>query len=369
MFGLNALSFLVFAVVLLVWRPVTEDGGGAPERFTAALRAGGRYVRHAPVVRRILLRTGLFIVPASALWALLALVASRQLHLGASGYGLLLGALGVGAIAGAVSLPRVRAKLSNNQMLTAASVTFAVAVAVVALVSQPAVVIVFLVPAGVAWIAVLSTVNASLQLFLPGWVRARGLSIYQIVVFGGQGVAAFLWGLLAQYTSLRWSLVASAVLLFCGGMAGLLLPLWPTASMDRTPVEYWPEPHLVVDPDPDTGPVLVTVTYRVPPEREAAFLEAMTRVGRSRRRTGATQWGGLPRGGDPRAVRRGVPGAVLAGTSAPARRPADRHGPRHRRGCREPRRRARSGHPPVAPGPPERALTYLRVVVSATAGA
>src|SRR5689334_8217992 len=159
-FGLNALTFLGFALVLLVWRPPTEGADGPPERFAAALRAGGRYVRHSPVVRRILLRTGLFIVPASAMWALLPLVASRQLRFGASGYGLLLAALGIGAVAGAVLLPRVRAKLATNQMLTAAGVTYGLALLVVALVRQPVVVVLVLVPAGMAWIGVLSTVNA-----------------------------------------------------------------------------------------------------------------------------------------------------------------------------------------------------------------
>jgi hypothetical protein len=39
-------------------------------------------VRHSPVVRRILLRSSLFLVPASALWALLPLEPIRQPILG-----------------------------------------------------------------------------------------------------------------------------------------------------------------------------------------------------------------------------------------------------------------------------------------------
>jgi len=290
-FALNALTFLGFAVILLVWRRDAEEVAGPPERFAAALRAGGRYVRHSPVVRRILLRTGLFIVPATALWALLPLIARQHLHFGAGGYGLLLAALGIGAIIGAVSLPRVRAKLSTNQMVTAASVVYGVALAVAGLVHQPVVVVVVLVPAGMAWIGVLSTVNATLQLFLPGWVRARGLSIYQVVVFGGQGVAAFLWGVLAQQTSLGAAFTAAAALLLAGVAAARMWPLQPTAALDHTAVEYWPEPHLLIDPHPDIGPVLVTVTYAVVPDRQPAFLAAMQRVGRSRRRTGASDWG------------------------------------------------------------------------------
>src|SRR5437660_5051644 len=106
-FALNTATFLVFGLVVAAWRPPAGTTARFPERFISALRAGGRYVRYAPVVRRILVRSALFLVPASALWALLPLVANEQLGLGANGYGLLLGALGVGAVAGAFALPYI----------------------------------------------------------------------------------------------------------------------------------------------------------------------------------------------------------------------------------------------------------------------
>ncbi|HET6311575.1 MAG TPA: MFS transporter, partial [Candidatus Nitrosotalea sp.] len=115
-FALNAAMYLLFLVVLVAWRPPVRTATKFPEPFISALRAGGRYVRYAPVVRRILLRSALFLVPASALWALLPLIASRRLALGADGYGLLLGALGIGAIAGGLLLPRIRMRMSINAL-------------------------------------------------------------------------------------------------------------------------------------------------------------------------------------------------------------------------------------------------------------
>ena len=82
-------------------RDGSNDADERRERFVPALRSGGRYVWHEPVVRRILLRAGMFIAPAMVLWALLPLVARDQLGLGPGGYGALFGALGVGAITGA----------------------------------------------------------------------------------------------------------------------------------------------------------------------------------------------------------------------------------------------------------------------------
>jgi hypothetical protein len=75
------------------------------------------------VLRVILARAGLFIVFASAIWALLPLIAQSALHLGSGGYGLLLGSVGIGAVAGAALLradrpgpPRHRHPLAGRQL-------------------------------------------------------------------------------------------------------------------------------------------------------------------------------------------------------------------------------------------------------------
>jgi quinol monooxygenase YgiN len=48
--------------------------------------------------------------------------------------------------------------------------------------------------------------------------------------------------------------------------------------------------QLAFEPEPNTGPFMVTVHFTVVPERQAAFLEAMDQLRRSRLRTGATRW-------------------------------------------------------------------------------
>ena len=103
-FAINAACTLFLIVALLAWRRPPATRPVARERFLPALRAGGRYVRHEPVVRLILLRLAIFVAPATAMWALLPLIANRQLGLGADGYGILFGALGVGAITAAFTV-------------------------------------------------------------------------------------------------------------------------------------------------------------------------------------------------------------------------------------------------------------------------
>jgi MFS family permease len=289
-FALAAGTALSYAVVVALWHPPKAERP-IPEPFVSALRAGPRYVRHAPVVRRLLLRAALFLVPASALFALLPLIASQRLGLGSGGYGLLLAALGVGAIAGALVLPRIRARLSANAMATIAGGAFAVALAAIALLRDAVPVLLVLLPAGVAWVVVLSTLNASLQLFLPAWVRGRSLAIYTIVLFGGQALGAIVFGALADTLGLVEALLIAAGL---AALAAATIRIWPffeTSGMDRSTAVYWPEPQLAPEVDPERRPVVVMSTYRVRPERERSFIEAMARVRDSRLRTGAVRWG------------------------------------------------------------------------------
>ena len=97
-FALNAASFLGVWVVLQRWRPAPLERRLPPEELFGAMRAGIRYVRHSPSLRTVLTRTGTFVLPASAVWALLPLYARGELGLGAAGYGILLGFFGAGAV-------------------------------------------------------------------------------------------------------------------------------------------------------------------------------------------------------------------------------------------------------------------------------
>jgi MFS family permease len=298
-FGVNALSFGVFALALIIWRRKPQVPDSHPEHLGSALRAGGRYVRYSPVVRRILGRVVLFVLPGSVVWGLLPLVAHQELRMGASGYGILLAALGVGAIAGALLMPRVRGLLTPTQLIVVAGVVYGLALVVVALVPNRYAVTAVLVGAGLAWMILVSRMNATLQLFLPNWVRARGFGIYQVVFAGGQAFGALLWGQVAQRGSLELAFLAAAGLMLAGTVTVIWWPVHEQDGADRSPAIYWAEPHLMLEPDLDEGPVLVTSVYRVDEPNVPAFRAAMKALRGSRQRTGATRWGLFRDGEDP----------------------------------------------------------------------
>jgi MFS family permease len=148
-----------------------------------------------------------------------------------------------------------------------------------------------LIVGGASWLLSLSTLNASMQLNLPAWVRARGLSVYQLIFMGGQALGSVVWGVLAGATSSSTSLLVSAALLVLCGLSSMWWPLHAnTSNLDLTPSAHWPEPTLIFEPEPLDGPVLVLTSYRVASSDEDGFLAAMAVLGRSRQRTGAAEW-------------------------------------------------------------------------------
>jgi MFS family permease len=210
--------------------------------------------------------------------------------MGSGGYGLLLAAVGIGAVAGAFVLAEARTRWSADRVVGAATLAFAVVALVLAWSHSVPLIAAALVLGGLSWIAVLSSFNAAAQVALPAWVRARGMATYLLVFQGGQAFGSLAWGTLATHTSTAVALSAVSA----GLAIGLVLSsrrhkLASPIALDMTPVSYWSEPELTVEPDPHR-PVLITMEYRVKPENHDAFRDAMQRLGRSRRRTGAERW-------------------------------------------------------------------------------
>lgn len=291
-FALNALSFLGVLVVIYAWkRPPTHRPLGS-EHIRDAIRAGARYVRSAPLLGAVLGRSGLFMLFAGGMWALLPTVARGPLGLDAGGYGLLLGSVGLGAVLGAVLLPSMRGHLRTNVLVTGAMVIYAGTMAAIGLVPSAVGVAAALIVSGLAWVAVLSTLSASAQVLLPAWARTRGLAYYQLVFMGGQALGGVGWGAVADWLGVQTTFVVSAIGLFATTIVGMRTLPMPSGPVDVRPAQLWAEPPSIQMPGRrDAGPVLVTVEWRVDRANAEAFIAAMQPVGMSRRRTGASLWG------------------------------------------------------------------------------
>lgn len=211
-FLLNAASFFGVIYFLCKWKTLPREPL-PQQRVSDAILEGFRYVRGAPEVRSVLIRTGAFSIGATSLLALLPVVC--QPH-GAQGYGFLLTCFGVGAMVGAVLLPRFRVRYSVDGLVAGATVVFA---AMTFLAGQTHVfewLCLVLFTAGAAWIGILACFNVVAQTMCPSWMRARALSMYLLVLQGGMALGSALWGWLAARDSVPAALAWSALAMIVG---------------------------------------------------------------------------------------------------------------------------------------------------------
>ena len=283
-----ALMVAIMAVVFRL-RAASKDRGD-PERLGGALRAGARFVRYSPPVRAVLVRTGLYSVFASALWALLPVVSTRALGLNADGFGLLLGCVGAGALMGATVLPRIRPRVSVDWLIAGATAMLALTLVALAYVRVTTLAVAPLLLAGACWLTVLSSLATATQRAAPDWVRARTLATFQLVMQGGIAGGSLVWGLLADAAGEETALVVAAIGLASGIAGARRWRLAPAEGADLTPALAWNEPAPAIDLSPADGPVLVTVEYEVDGADADAFIAAAEELGRVRRRDGAFRW-------------------------------------------------------------------------------
>jgi MFS family permease len=289
-YGLDVLTYLVVAAALLWWRRAADADDGLREQFGGALRAGLRYARASRDLHRILWRAVLFFAFASAVWALLPIVARQEIGGGPSFYGLLLGSVGAGAIAGAILLPRARTRLGQDRLVLAATLVTAGATALLALTNSEIVAIIATFVLGIAWIAMLTTLNSTMQAILPNWIRGRGLAIYLTAFNGAMAAGSLGWGFLAQEIGTDTTLLFAGVSLAVIAALAHRAPL-PSGEGDLTPSLHWPEPAMAEPVAHDRGPVMVMVTYRIRQADRVAFLTTLERLSEERRRDGAYAWG------------------------------------------------------------------------------
>lgn len=286
-FTAAAVGYLILVASISTIRNVRwRDEVGASMRIAMAI--GLRYLRFSTGYRWLLTLTAAFGISSAALRGMLPNVTSERLVSGAGAYGFLLGAMGIGALIGALFREQA-AKALGRHLVAWAILAYGVAGLAVGTTRLLMTATIAMVLAGIAWTFVLTTLNSTVQLLAPAWVRARALSVYLMALFGLVPVGTIIAGLLGDAFDASLALVICSVGVVVLAVVTLTKPLPDPSEMPQPdPVgAVAPEDHPTIR---SSERVAVITTWEVDPDRLDEFVDVMDEIRRVRLSTGAFRW-------------------------------------------------------------------------------
>lgn len=210
-FAVNALSYIGLIGVLLWWKPEARKIERRP--ILPAVAVGIRFCATNAPLRRILMRGLALGISLSSFQALLPALVSGKFGGNELNFGMMLGLFGIGSICIAPFVGKLRLKFGLEGILLFGACIFAVALVLSASVENVYQALPASALAGMAWVAILTTLNTAVQMRSPDEILGRCLSMYQSVTFGGMALGSWIWGIIADWQSLSFSLYAAAAFL------------------------------------------------------------------------------------------------------------------------------------------------------------
>jgi len=288
-FMFNALAYVPLLLVMIFWRRQPEISRLPPEGLRRAVISGARYVVHSPPLRAVLIRTLMMALAGGATSALMPLIARELLGGGAGLYGLLLGCFGLGAVGGALTMPVVTRRLSDERAVAASCALLGLCMIGTGISGHVVLSCLLLAGAGAGWMVSIALCNINIQMSAPRWVTARALAASTTSVTGGIAIGSWAWGRVAAAEGTGFALVAAGCAMILTIAARLIWPL-PAIEQQRDRETPLTEPETNLDLTGRSGPIAVSVDYRVPLDKARLFYKAMLEMEPIRHRTGGYDW-------------------------------------------------------------------------------
>jgi MFS family permease len=288
--SLNAMAFVLVALVVMQWKPRQTAASRLRENFTESFIGSLRYARNSRRMKIILSRNVLFSFVISVIPALLPVIALWECGCSAAQLGLIFACVGVGSLVGAVFvLPYLRARITPNAI---SSISMAILVVVLLAMSFMRAVPPLMVSttfAGVAWALAGSELWVAGQRVMPGWVRGRMNAFLIMLGQGSMALGAVLWATGVANLGLNVTFGGAAVIAIIVLAAGhrYSIDFAAEAQVEEAPLDHAHE--LAVVPDPQDGPITVTIDYQIEHRDREEFRLLMQEVQAACRRNGAFQ--------------------------------------------------------------------------------
>jgi hypothetical protein len=206
-------------------------------------------------------------------------VALQHLKLQAAQLGVVFTSLGLGSLLGAtVVLPYARARATPNMLTILADLILVTVFVLMAGVRDITLFPIVAILAGISWTVTASELWVAGQRAMPDWARGRMNAVHMMVSQGGIALGGVLWGWSATAFGVEKALLGGAILLI--GSLFLIMPLSinfaQNLNLGSAPLQALHDfPNV---PNPEDGPVTVTMEFTIRPEDREAFLSLMNKV-------------------------------------------------------------------------------------------
>ncbi|MBW4042019.1 MAG: MFS transporter [Acidobacteria bacterium] len=221
-FAINAIACSVTVLMLSRLDGSALQPAPKPQRRPHALREGVAFVLRTPAIRYSILMLAFLSVFTLTMPVLLAAFATQVFHLGASGYGLFNSLVAVGAVGGALASTRLtRLRL---RIVVLCGTGWAAVLAVAAVMPTVQTFGIALVVTGIGSQYFFQSGNPLVQLSTVPEVRGRVISVWVLVVLGGQGIGGPIMGGIVDALGARGGmLIAGGVPAIAGIVLSVLL--------------------------------------------------------------------------------------------------------------------------------------------------
>lgn len=220
----NAASFCWLLWIYFQWPVHSLQSATRNREASGSLATALAAASHSHQFRRLLLVAAPVFCVATAFAALLPSLVREILpvqgaHLAsAHAYGTRMAALGAGAILASVMLPWCRHLMAPRLLFTAALLVFGAMLVLLGTTRSSVGHYCLIVCGGIAWSAIVTSINTAALLAFPLRIRARTLSLYILVVATGQAIGGALWGRLAIAFGLMPTIIgAGFLMILCAG--------------------------------------------------------------------------------------------------------------------------------------------------------
>lgn len=216
-FILNGISYIAVIVALLLMNVKTKISKihSHPLR---AIQEGVSYGLSHPVIRTLLIFTGVVSVFGWSFGTMLPFIAQNTFHAGAEGLGYLYASSGLGALLATVLVSAFSKKISGLVFILGGNTLFALSIVGFTFSSQMNTALIFLFLAGLGILAQFSMINTTIQNLVEDRYRGRVMSLYALMFMGLFPLGNFQIGFFSERFGPQFAIRLGAIVVFLFGV-------------------------------------------------------------------------------------------------------------------------------------------------------